>query len=109
MVNVSYGPLGLELMQSGYNAEQALRAVTAGDAHPEIRQCAMVDAAGRAAAHTGNRCIPEAGHVVGEGFSCQANLMERDTVWAAMAQAFEAASGPLAERMLGALDAAEAE
>ena len=109
LANISYGPVGLNLMQGGYSAEQALRAVTSGDEHPEIRQCAMVDAAGRAAAHTGAACIPEAGHLVGDGFSCQANLMERDTVWAAMARTFESTDGPLAERLLAALDAAEAE
>jgi uncharacterized Ntn-hydrolase superfamily protein len=61
------------------------------------------------AAHTGSRCIAEAGHRVGDGFSVQANLMERDTVWNAMAAAFEAAAGPLPERLLAALDAAEGE
>jgi uncharacterized Ntn-hydrolase superfamily protein len=69
----------------------------------------MVDAAGGVAAHTGRACIAAAGHRLGDGFSVQANLMERDTVWDAMAAAYEAASGPLAERMLAALDAAEAE
>lgn len=108
-VNISYGPLGLELLQAGYTAEQALKALTAGDPHAELRQCAMVDAAGNVAAHTGSQCIPAAGHTLGDGFSCQANLMERDTVWAAMAHAFETADAPLAERMMAALDAAEAE
>lgn len=108
-VNVSYGPLGLDLMQAGYSAEQALKAVTAGDSQAEVRQCAMVDAAGNAAAHTGSKCIPAAGHHIGDGFSCQANLMERDTVWAAMAEAYASTEGPLAERMMAALEAAEAE
>jgi uncharacterized Ntn-hydrolase superfamily protein len=69
----------------------------------------MVDATGAVAAHTGSRCIAEAGHRTGDGYSVQANLMERNTVWDAMAAAYEAAEGPLAERMLAALDAAEAE
>jgi uncharacterized Ntn-hydrolase superfamily protein len=108
-VNVSYGPLGLDLLRAGYTAEQALRALTSGDPMPEVRQVAIVDAAGIAAAHTGAKCIPEAGHVAGAGFSCQANLMERDTVWAAMARAYETAAGALAERMMAALEAAEDE
>jgi uncharacterized Ntn-hydrolase superfamily protein len=108
-VNISYGPLGIELMQGGYTAEQALNALTAGDPHAELRQLAMVDAKGNVAAHTGSKCIPAAGHKLGDGFSCQANLMEKDTVWAAMAAAFEQTDAPLAERMMAALDAAEAE
>ncbi|HEY4887241.1 MAG TPA: DUF1028 domain-containing protein [Candidatus Dormibacteraeota bacterium] len=109
MVNISYGPLGLELMQAGYSAEQALNALTAGDPRAEVRQCAIVDAAGNVAAHTGSKCIPAAGHHMGDGFSCQANLMEKDTVWAAMADAYTTTNAPLAERMIAALDAAEAE
>jgi uncharacterized Ntn-hydrolase superfamily protein len=108
-VNVSYGPLGLELLRSGYTAAEALKALTSGDAQPEIRQCAIVDAAGNVAAHTGSKCIAAAGHQVGDGFSCQANLMERETVWAAMAEAFTSTDAALAERMMAALEAAEAE
>lgn len=108
-VNVSYGPVGLELLRSGYTAAQALKALTSGDSQPEIRQCAIVDAAGNVAAHTGSKCVAAAGHQLGDGFSCQANLMERDTVWAAMAEAFSSTDAPLAERMMAALEAAEAE
>src|SRR5262245_15194300 len=108
-VNVSFGPLGLDYMRLGYTAEQTLRALLAGDSQPESRQVAVVDAAGNVAVHTGAKCIPAAGHRQGEGFSCQANLMEKDTVWDAMYEAYLAADGPLAERMLAALEAAEAE
>ena len=108
-VNVSYGPLGLDMLQAGLTAEQALNALTAGDAHADVRQCGIVDAAGNVAAHTGAKCIPAAGHRLGDGFSCQANLMEKDTVWVAMADAFESTDGPLAERMMAALEAAEVE
>jgi uncharacterized Ntn-hydrolase superfamily protein len=69
----------------------------------------MVDRLGGVAAHTGASCIREAGHRTGEGFSCQANMMRRATVWDAMAEAFTGASGPLADRLLLALEAAEAE
>lgn len=108
-VNISYGPLGLDLLQAGYTAEQALKALTSGDPQTEVRQCAIVDATGAAAAHTGSKCIPAAGHRVGDGFSCQANLMEKDTVWDAMTEAYLSTDAPLAERMMAALEAAEAE
>jgi len=109
LVNVSFGPLGVELMRLGCSARQALDAVLATDPDREARQCAMVDAKGGVAAHTGSRCIAEAGHRVGDGYSVQANLMERPTVWGAMASAFEGTRGLLGERMLDVLDAAEAE
>jgi uncharacterized Ntn-hydrolase superfamily protein len=108
-VNVSYGPVGLEMLRNGFTAEQALRAMTTGDAMPEVRQAAIVDVAGSVAAHTGARCIPEAGHRTGDGYSCQANLMEKATVWDAMAEAYEQTKGSLAERLMVALEAAEAE
>jgi uncharacterized Ntn-hydrolase superfamily protein len=109
MVNVSFGPLGLDHMRAGYTAEQTLKALLAGDSQPESRQLAIVDAAGNVAAHTGKKCIPAAGHRIGDNFSVQANLMEKDTVWDAMAAAYTNIRAPLAERMLAALDAAEAE
>src|SRR5260370_33224940 len=100
MVNVSFGPLGLEHMRAGYTATQALKALLAGDTQPESRQGALVDAAGNVAVHTGARCIPAAGHRTGEGFSCQANLMEKATVWDAIHAAYTATAPPPAERTL---------
>ena len=69
----------------------------------------MVDAQGRVATHTGKLCIPAAGGQAGKNYVVQANLMEKASVWPAMARAFETAQGDLADRMLAALDAAEAE
>ncbi len=109
MVNVSFGPLGLDYMKAGYRAEDALRALLAGDSQPEARQVALVDASGNVAVHTGAKCIPAAGHRTGDGFSVQANLMEKDTVWDAMFEAYTSTNAPLAERLLAAMDAAEAE
>ncbi len=108
-VEASYGPLGLELMRAGKSAEEALAGLIKADKHESVRQVAMVDAQGRVAVHTGKNCIPEAGHYVGDGFSCQANLMLKNTVWAAMARAFESAPGELVDRLMAALEAAEAE
>lgn len=106
---VSYGPLGLDLMRGGKPADQALRALLTVDAAADRRQVAMVDNTGRLGVHTGERCLAHAGHRSGDGYSAQANMMLRDTVPDAMAAAFESATGTLADRLLTALDAAEAE
>lgn len=108
-VDVSYGPLGLELLRAGKSADQALSALLEADKNAAVRQVAMVDAKGRVAVHTGDRCIPEAGHFQGEGFSCQANLMLKNTVWEAMARAYTSTEGELVDRLIVALEAAEAE
>ncbi len=108
-VEVSYGPLGLEIMKTGKSAEQALSALVSADENEDVRQVAMVDAQGHAAVHTGKNCIPEAGHFIGDGFSCQANLMLKDTVWDAMAEAFLNTKGKLADRLVAALEAAQYE
>lgn len=108
-VDPSYGPLGLALMRAGRSGPEALAGLLEADPHPEVRQVAMIDAAGGVAAHTGEDAIIAAGHQVGENYSVQANLMESATVWPAMAAAFERTPGDLAERMMAALEAAEAE
>lgn len=108
-VDPSYGPLGLSLMKAGRAAPDALAALLAGDANRDVRQVGMVDAEGRAATHTGGLCIPAAGGQAGKAYAVQANLMEKATVWPAMARAYEAATGDLADRLLAALDAAQAE
>jgi uncharacterized Ntn-hydrolase superfamily protein len=105
-VDISYGPRALELLREGAAAGEALSALTAADA--DFRQVAIVDARGDAAAHTGPECMPFAGHVVGDGFACQANLMAGEEVWPAMAEAFAAAPGSLTRRLLAALDAGDA-
>lgn len=108
-IEISYGPLGLDLMRAGKTAPEALAALLSVDGNADVRQVAMVDRHGNVAVHTGEKCIAAAGHIEGAGFTTQANLMEKDTVWGAMAKAFEAAEGDLTERLLVALDAAEAE
>jgi len=108
-VDPGYGPLGLSLMRAGRSAPDSLKALLAGDPQRDVRQVGMVDAQGRAATHTGSLCIPAAGGQTGQEYVVQANLMQKPSVWPAMARTFEAAKGDLAERMLAALDAAEAE
>jgi uncharacterized Ntn-hydrolase superfamily protein len=108
-VRVDYGPLGLALMRSGKSAEEALQSLLATDAQKDVRQVAMVDRSGAVAAWTGPKCIQAAGHSTGKGYSVQANLMDKPSVWPAMARAYEAASGDFADRLLAALDAAQGE
>ena len=124
-VDPSYGKLGLEMLRAGKSASDSLRALLAGDVSREVRQVAFVDAAGNVATFTGARNIAAAGGTAGgparvsagitggtmrtgRNFAVQANLMASDRVWPAMAKAYEETRGDLAERMLAALDAAEA-
>ncbi len=108
-VEPAYGPKGLARMRAGVSAADALAALVAEDARRDVRQVGFVDATGRAAAHTGAGCIAHAGHLTGDGFTVQANMMANDRVVPAMAAAYRSAAGDLADRMLAALDAAQAE
>ncbi len=107
MVEISYGPQGMALLRSGVNTTQALASLISEDEGRDLRQVAMISANGSVATHTGTRCIAEAGHQIGKNYSVQANMMLVNTVWPSMAQAFENASGNLAERLFAALQAAE--
>ncbi|MDH3526882.1 MAG: DUF1028 domain-containing protein [Gammaproteobacteria bacterium] len=107
-IDVRYGVEGLQLMEKGLPASQALKRLLAADPNPAVRQVGMIDAEGRIAQHTGENCIQYAGHLAGSGFAVQANLMATKGVPEAMAQAYETAQGTLAERLLVALEAAQA-
>ena len=127
-VDPSYGKLGLDLLRAGKSAPDTLKALLTGDAACEVRQVGVVDANGVVATFTGARDIVAAGGIaanqtsesnvqcgsaggqvrVGRDFAVQANLMANDRVWPAMAKAFSESKGDLAERMLAALDAAQA-
>jgi len=107
MVKVSYGPMGLAAMRDGMPAPKVLEKLLADDDGRDVRQVAMIDAKGRVAAHTGVKCIAEASHYVGEGFSVQANLMLNDRVVPAMRRAYEGAKGDLADRLMATLEAAQ--
>ena len=131
-IDPSYGPLGLAAMRAGRSAPETLRGLLAADPHRNVRQVAMIDAQGHVAAYTGTKDIQAAGDIVGlgaqgdqhmqrpstdpddgwiqvgENFSVEANLMSNAKVWPAMAKAFQETQGDLAERMLAALDAAQA-
>jgi uncharacterized Ntn-hydrolase superfamily protein len=109
IVEPAHGPNTLDRLADGLDATSALAAVLAGDDISAMRQVGVVDSRGRVAAHTGDGCIAEAGHVLGEHWACQANMMARATVPQAMSAGFAAAGGDLAGRLLAALQAAEAE
>ncbi|MFP4548997.1 MAG: DUF1028 domain-containing protein [Fidelibacterota bacterium] len=108
-VKIEYGPEGLALMEQGMTAGEALEKLIAGDPAQAVRQVAMVDIQGNVATHTGAKCVAAAGHHKGRHYSVQANMMEEAAVWPAMAKAFEDTEGDLADRMMAALEAAQAE
>ena len=108
VAEVAHGPTALDRLQAGLDARDAIAAVLADDDLAHFRQLGAADARGGAAAHTGSGCIPYAGQVIGQGFACQANMMATNTVPGAMAEAYRVHDGDLAERLLAALDAAEA-
>ena len=107
-VDPGYGPRGLALMRGGMSAPDALDQLVKADEQRAGRQVAMIDTAGRVSAYTGGSAIAAAGQHIGGGYSVQANMMANDRIWPEMSRAFEAATGDLADRMLAALDAADA-
>jgi uncharacterized Ntn-hydrolase superfamily protein len=108
-VNVSFGPRALDLLEQGLEPQAAVERLTNEDPDSAGRQLAVIDASGRVAAFTGESCFDHAGHVTGDGVSCQANIMASPTVWPAMLKAYETSAGSLTRRLLAALDAAETE
>lgn len=103
-----YGPRCLDRMAAGDAASAALAAAQALDAMAPLRQIGVVGADGAAAAFTGELCIDHCGHLIGDGWAVQANMMTSTEVWPAMAAAFEdSRSSSLARRLLVALHAAQ--
>jgi uncharacterized Ntn-hydrolase superfamily protein len=108
-VKVEYGPNGLKLMENNLTSQEALDLLLKQDEDSDIRQVGMVDANGNAAAHTGSGCIQYAGHIVGNGYTVQANLMASPNVPGAMVLAYESTDGELVDKLMAALEAAEKE
>lgn len=106
-VNVSFGIRGLELLKQGKSPKEVVDELIAGDEGRDFRQLAVLDAKGRTASYTGKKCIDGAGNIAGENYSVQANLMLNAQVWGAMEKAFLETEGPLAERMVASLEAAQ--
>lgn len=106
-VNPSFGPRGLSLLKQGLTSQQVLDLLIEADEGRDVRQLAILDSKGHVAAYTGKKCIDEAGHIIGNNYSVQANMMLSSKVWSAMSKAFENSSGTLAERLLITLEAAQ--
>ena len=106
-VNPAFGPDGLKLLKQGKTAQEVLKILIDADKGSDVRQLAIIDSDGNVAAYTGASCIEGAGHIIGSNFSVQANMMLNKNVWPAMAAEFKKSKGPLAERMLSALNAAQ--
>jgi uncharacterized Ntn-hydrolase superfamily protein len=105
--NQAYGPEGLAQLKDGALPESVVERLTEKDGGRDMRQLAVMNANGESAAYTGRRCVPFAGHLVGDTFSVQANMMQTKEVWPEMSKAFISEEGDLAERMMAALDAAQ--
>lgn len=106
-VNPSFGPRGLALLKQGLTANQVLDLMIEEDEGRDVRQLAILDSKGNVASYTGKSCVADAGNIVGNNYSVQANMMLNDKVWGAMSNAYEKSEGPLEERLMLALEAAE--
>ncbi|MCE4613558.1 MAG: DUF1028 domain-containing protein [Desulfurococcales archaeon] len=107
LANISYGPRGLELLSKGYRAREVVRMLVSDDPQREERQVGIVDSRGEAAAFTGSKCYSYAGHIVGEGYAVQGNILAGPEVLEEMARAFEATRGELVDKLLAALEAGD--
>jgi uncharacterized Ntn-hydrolase superfamily protein len=105
--NTTYGPRGLDLLAEGKSADDVVKQLTDADARRDVRQVGVIDARGNAATFTGTKCNPWAGGKTGPHYACQGNLLAGEAVVTDMAAAFEEAKGPLAWRVMAALEAAE--
>lgn len=106
--NTSYGPRALELLAAGVSPEEAGKRLIADDDGRADRQFGIVDAAGNSYTFTGDKCIAWAGGIAGANFAAQGNCLAGAGVVDALASAFESAEGFFADRLLGALRAAQA-
>jgi uncharacterized Ntn-hydrolase superfamily protein len=106
-VNTSYGSHGLELLADGKSAKEALDDLTGADKGKDFRQAGIIDAKGNVVTYTGEKCMKWAGGKMGEHYACQGNLLAGEEVVDAMAKAFEESKGPLAWRIMAALEAGD--
>lgn len=106
--NTTYGPKGLELIASGKSAQETIDILTGEDEDKALRQVGIVDGKGNSATFTGEKCFDWAGGIAGKHFAAQGNILVSEETVTSMATTFEATTGSLAERLLAALDAAQA-
>ena len=108
LANLEYGPTGLQMMELGLSAEEAMAKLTENDPQRDDRQLGLVDAQGRSAAWTGKSCFNYAGHITGENFSAQGNILTGPEVVQVIAKSFQNSRGSLADRLMAALEAGDA-
>ena len=107
MAEPMYGSVGLDLLQGGFTAQEVLTALSSVDPHPQRRQVAVLGVNGDLAAYTGDHCVEAAGHLIGDTCVALANMAASPAVWEAMVERYESSGGPLAQRLLNSLQAAE--
>lgn len=105
--NTAYGPQGLEMLEKGLSAEEVIDKLIADDPGRSLRQVAVISSSGEASAFTGHECYDWAGHKIGKHHSCQGNILVSEKTVSEMSKTFEESEGPLAERMLKAIAAAQ--
>jgi uncharacterized Ntn-hydrolase superfamily protein len=105
--NPRYGPDGLALLREGLSAEEVVERLSSADEGRDHRQLGVVDHEGRASTYTGSECLEWAGGRTGKCYTAQGNILVSEATVDAMAETFEAGSGPLADRLLDCLDAAQ--
>ncbi|MFN8622649.1 MAG: DUF1028 domain-containing protein [Chloroflexota bacterium] len=109
LANLAWGPRGLDLLAAGASPAQALDVLITTDELPERRQAGLIDAQGRVAAHTGSGCMTWAGHLPGDRFTCQGNILASGAVLDAVAEVMRTRGDlPLADRLVAALAAGQA-
>ncbi len=106
--NVGYGPYGLELLEAGNSASKTLKILLDGDEGREHRQIGIVDSKGQAVSHTGKECMNWAGHIVGDEFACQGNILAGESVVSDMAEAYQKVDGDLIDKLFAGLKAGQA-
>jgi uncharacterized Ntn-hydrolase superfamily protein len=102
-----YGPRSLDLLGTGVPAAAALAQQLRADPEAAQRQVGVVGAGGEPAAWTGGECLSACGHVLGADFAVQGNMLASRSVLPSLADAYTAATGDLAGRLLAALQAAQ--
>ena len=107
MAEPMYGSVGLDLLQGGFTAQEVLTALSSVDPQPQRRQVAVLGVNGNLAAYTGDSCVDAAGHLIGDTCVALANMAASPLVWETMVERFENSGGPIAQRLLSALQAAE--
>ena len=105
--NVRFGPLVLQLLEANYSPRKAVETLLSTDPRREHRQLGVVNAKGEAYAYTGKECLEYAGHIVGEGFAVQGNILAGPEVLEAMVKAYETTGGELVDKLLAALKAGD--